>query len=399
MKWFNFMTDFPGPGRYAGRRIEPLDHGVVGGVFVKVTQRRVVEAGPVENFRVRPGQQRHEADVNQLRGLLADYVDAEQPQIVAAEDQFQKTGFVADDLPARIVRVTGAAYEVINLFFLERLLGFAGHARLGNCVNTRRQNGRNVLLKAHVEGMADRDARLLHAGRGQRGRPHDVAGGVNMRHRAAKMFIHHHQSALARSEAGGGEVKILGVAAAAGADQHAVAGERGAGGQRQQHVAGLRAVARRDAFLPVELHAVGGHRLGERDGNFTVEKRQQHVAPVNQVNLRAQRRERAGVFATHHAAADHDQFFRQHLEVENFIRVMHPVVLELKFRRTHRRRTGGDENFVAAQQRDRALVLDHLDGVRVHEARRAVKFLDAVGPQALLQPVAFIGGHLFFVVH
>ena len=174
--------------------------------------------------------------------------------------------------------------------------------------------------------MDDGDARLLDAGRGQRGRADDVARGVDVRDFALVVRVDRDEAALAGRDAGGGEVQVGGVALPAGADEHAVARERRARGKREDDVAGLRGIARGDALLPVKLHAVRRHRVGERARDFRVEKRHQRVAAIDQMHLDAERGERAGVFAADHAAADDDELLRHRRELEDFVGVVHAVV-------------------------------------------------------------------------
>ena len=104
--------------------------------------------------------------------------------------------------------------------------------------------------------------------------------------------------------------------------------ERRARGKREDDIAGLRCVAGGDALLPMKLHAVRRHRLGEGAGDFRVEKRHQRVAAIDEMHLDAERGEGAGVFAADHAAADDDELLRHRRELEDFVRVVHAVVLE-----------------------------------------------------------------------
>ena len=218
-----------------------------------------------------------------------------------------------------------------------------------------RQQRRDVALERFTEGVKDGDARLLDARGRQRRRPDDIARAVDVRHFGGlKMRADLDETAFAGRESGGGEVERRGVAAASGANEHAVTRERGARGQREDHVAGPGGIALHDLFLPVKAHAVGGHGVGQATGDFRIEKRHQRVAAVHQMHFGAQRGERAGVFAADHAAADHDELFRQRLEFEDFVRVMHAVVLEGKLRRSQWRRTRGDQNLLAVNQFFRA---------------------------------------------
>lgn len=76
----------------------------------------------------------------------------------------------------------------------------SNHARLGNGVNARGQNGCQVCLEGDAEGVAHRDPGLFHARRGQRGWADHIACRVNVGHRAALIRVHRHQAALVQSE-------------------------------------------------------------------------------------------------------------------------------------------------------------------------------------------------------
>src|SRR5258706_16103810 len=67
----------PGPGRSAARR-HRVDQRPVHGVLVQISERWIVEAGAVEHGPVALGQKRHQADVDQLGGVLPQRVRAEE---------------------------------------------------------------------------------------------------------------------------------------------------------------------------------------------------------------------------------------------------------------------------------------------------------------------------------
>ena len=66
----------------------------------------------------------------------------------------------------------------------ELLLGQPDRRDLGDRVHAVRNHVRDGLLVAQIEGVAHRDARLLHRRRRERRKADDVAGGVDARHRA-----------------------------------------------------------------------------------------------------------------------------------------------------------------------------------------------------------------------
>ena len=55
---------------------------------------------------VQPASMAIDADVHELGGLLADDVHAQELHVVAAEDQLEEAGLVADDLAAGAVART-----------------------------------------------------------------------------------------------------------------------------------------------------------------------------------------------------------------------------------------------------------------------------------------------------
>ena len=57
--------------------------------FVEHPERRDIEAGLDEELGGRAGQHRHQADVDDLGGVVADDVDAEEFLVVLAEEEFQ----------------------------------------------------------------------------------------------------------------------------------------------------------------------------------------------------------------------------------------------------------------------------------------------------------------------
>src|SRR5213596_2591391 len=96
--------------------------------------------------------------------------------------------------------------------------------------------------------------------------------------------------------------------------------------------------------------------------------------------LDAKRGKRAGIFSADYPRADDSKCFRKCADLENFVRVMHARMLEWELRGTHRRRAGGDKNFLAAQQSIR----DDFHAIGIDKAGHAVKRLDLVSAQLLL---------------
>ena len=96
------------------RLILTLQQRVVSGVLVELAQRRVVEARAIEQVGAGFGEHREQSALDDLGRLLADDVDAEQPHVVSPEQQFQEARVVADDAPARVVRVARPARDEVH---------------------------------------------------------------------------------------------------------------------------------------------------------------------------------------------------------------------------------------------------------------------------------------------
>ena len=146
------------------------------------------------------------------------------------------------------------------------------------------------------------------------------------------------------------EVQVAGVTRAAGTDEDAVARRvRQPEDKRQRHLPGRVSVAPGHPLVPVEPDPVGRHRRLEGAGHLAVEERQQRVPPVDQMHLRPQRGERAGVLAADHPGTDDRQLSRQRLQLEDLVRVVDPVVVERELGRPQGRRPGGDQDVLAPQ--------------------------------------------------
>src|SRR4051812_40416771 len=86
------------PWNRSGRPLLAFEQRVIRGDLVEVTEGGEVEAGAVEQLGGGVGQHGDDADVDDLRGLLAHDVDAQELHVVAAEDQLEEAGLIADDL-------------------------------------------------------------------------------------------------------------------------------------------------------------------------------------------------------------------------------------------------------------------------------------------------------------
>ena len=104
--------------------------------------------------------------VDQLSGVFADDVDAEQLPVGAAEDELEQAAGVSDDQAPGVFRVMGPSdFVMLSLFhpfFPARLLGFAYSGDLGNCVDAHGQHLRQALFILEAESVANAHAPLLH---------------------------------------------------------------------------------------------------------------------------------------------------------------------------------------------------------------------------------------------
>ncbi len=136
-----------------------------------------------------------------------------------------------------------------------------------------------------------------------------------------------------------GKVKRLGVALAPRRDQHRIDGQRRAGDESVSVTSPWAAISHSCTFsFQWKMMPAALHRRLERLRNFGVEERQQLVAPVDDVDLRAERGEGAGVLAADHARADHRHRLRNAVELQDRVGVVDLALAEGKKRRAARAR-------------------------------------------------------------
>ena len=136
---------------------------VVGGIFVKFTERRIVKTGVDEQLAGRFPHQGGEPDMNDFRGDLADHMDPQQFHGAGAVarvfiNQFQKSVKVPHDHTAGILAVAGPADHIGNFVPSAGFFGPAGTGALGNGVNTQRQKGDNQLFRKALGGPLGQEA-------------------------------------------------------------------------------------------------------------------------------------------------------------------------------------------------------------------------------------------------
>ena len=139
------------------------------------------------------------------------------------------------------------------------------------------------------------------------------------------------------------------------------------------------------AAIEDHLHAEAPrHLVAQRVGEVGVELHQQPLARVDQRHAHAERREDPGVLAPDHAAADHDEPAGDLGQRQDVVAVHHDPAVERDVRRVGRPRAGREQEDVRGDPALRLLVPRDLDGMRVHEAGRALDLGDAVLLEVLL---------------
>src|SRR5438876_991332 len=149
------------PAAAKPRQASEAIQAVQRGHLVGLRERRVVEDvvdevvdGPAE------GEDRL-ADMHELRGLLADDVDATEPVRGALEEQLQHAGAVADDLAARDLAKERLSHLVRHAGARQLLFGLAHHRDLGDGEDAVGEP-RALAVHRHAEGMRHGEASLVH---------------------------------------------------------------------------------------------------------------------------------------------------------------------------------------------------------------------------------------------
>src|SRR5689334_5244911 len=127
--------------------------------------------------------------MNELGGVFTDDADAEELLIGASKDELEHTGCVTGNVATRVVRVKGAADNVVQFLFPAGFFGLAGCGYFRNRINTHREQRGDSLLVLQAKRVTDGNAALLHGSGGQRGESDDVSCSVNMRDRGSVVFV------------------------------------------------------------------------------------------------------------------------------------------------------------------------------------------------------------------
>ena len=240
--------------------------------------------------------------MNDLGRLTAEAVDAEDTQRLAVEQYFQHASGAAGDLCARQMAKKRVAHFVRHFTRGEFAFGGAQRADFRQGVDT----GGNVFhqfLFAHAgERMRGGEAALVVRRTRETGIADHVAHGVNMRLRGLIGRVHHDRAALVAWHPDGFEPHRVGVAGAPLRPQQHVTLDDFVGFEMHAHAAviGFHAVV---FFAVADQHAAFAQVVGQRVDDFVVEKRQQLVTGVDQVDLDAQATKDRGILAADHPGA------------------------------------------------------------------------------------------------
>ena len=107
-----------------------------------------------------------------------------------------------------------------------------------------------------------------------------------------------------------------------------------------------------------ERHAHLAHVILKRLGDFAVEKPKHLAATLDKRDLHAQRRQHAGVFGAHHAAADDDHGLGQMVELEQAVGGENGFIVKRDTIRTGRAGAGGDDDDLGRDQFEGVAVID-----------------------------------------
>ncbi len=179
-----------------------VSEAVVGSVFVKFAERRIVENLFNKFVDGEAVVEDHHANVDEFGGVFADDADAKKFFVSTGEDELEQSCGISGDVATRVVGVKSAAHDVVDSLFLARFFGLAGGGNLGNGVNPHGEQRSNALFVLQTKCVADGDAALFHRSGSKRGKSNDVACGINMWDNRSVVFVHGNVAAIIDSEAG-----------------------------------------------------------------------------------------------------------------------------------------------------------------------------------------------------
>src|ERR1700690_1359551 len=101
-----------------------ISQAIIGSVLVHFRESRIVENKIDEDGDREVGFERHHSQMNEFGGVVADDLHTQQTTIRLRENQFQKTGGIADDFSADIVGIASAAPFVFDFLLFAGFFGF-----------------------------------------------------------------------------------------------------------------------------------------------------------------------------------------------------------------------------------------------------------------------------------
>jgi hypothetical protein len=227
--------------------------------------------------------------------------------------------------------------------------------------------------------MRDRQPPLLHRRRRQGREADHVPRRVDVRHRRLEVLVHRDLAAFVRSDPRRVEAEEVAVRLPTHRVQQRVTLHRFAALELRDHAITVPR-HRQHLLAEAERHAILAQVMTQRLDHLVVRELEQGRSLVDQRHARVERRHHRRVLEADHAAADHDQLARNEREVQQLIRVEHPLPVRHDQRVLRRSRPAGDEDRVRRDLRDRTVRVLDLDRVRIGEARHPV---DGRNPIAL----------------
>ncbi|EAU65622.1 hypothetical protein STIAU_6500 [Stigmatella aurantiaca DW4/3-1] len=362
------------------QRSEQPVEAVEGGHPVGLGHGGVVEGGidEVVDGVARPllGHDRL-ADVDDLRGVVPQAVDAEDLPRVPVEEQLEHAHRAAGDLRARQALEEGMADLVGHVLMGELLLGAPQAADLRAGVDAAGDVLHQLVFQPPLDDVGGGEAALIIRGAGQRGDAHHVSHRVDVGHDGLVRVVHLHVAARVGLDAQLVEPHVVGVAGAPVGPQEDLRLEPLAALEVQHHpvVGGLHAL---HLLLVADEHALFAQVVGERIGDLIVQEGQEPVARVDQIHLHPEHAEHGRVLAADDARPIDEHRHRRLVHREDGVRVEDARVGEVQLRWAVGARARGDDEGLGGQQLAGAPGIGDFQRVGIQEAPVADGQLHAV---------------------
>ena len=297
---------------------------------------------------------------------------------VALEEQLHDAVLVADDFPACVVPVVRAADHELYAALRRILLRQADAAHLRDRVDAVGQEVAHLSLVGEAEGMAHRDASLLHRGRRERRETDDIARGVHARARGSIVVVYLQAATFVGNDADAVERKVTRASAATGGEEELLGGDLAAVVQLRDDAATFLACDGDDVHAHLELHLEIAHRAVEPLPHLQVQERQEPRSTVDERDLHVHRREHRRVFAADDSGTDDRHRVGEPVDLEHGVRIVHVLVVEGDVVGLERLRAGGDQHELRGDSSRRTSDRAHVDGMSVDERADAMDHLDPV---------------------